>query len=105
MCVPATETGSNACVHPCPCALSLPRGYVRACARVCFHSVTACYSWLRDTYENSRQIQARQYLRFSLQDQQSGEALLSAAAVGKVKLPFYTFYIFKLELLKDIRAV
>lgn len=73
------------------------RGYAHACARMCFHSVTACYSWLRDTYENSRQIQARQYLRFSLQDQQSGETLLvSAAAVRNVKLLtiFHLLYIY-----------
>lgn len=76
LCVPATETRMNACMHLCSCVSSLPRRDARACARMCFHSVTACYSWLRDPYENSRQIQARQYLRLSLQDQQS-ETLLS----------------------------
>lgn len=107
LCVPATETGMNACMHLCSCVLSLPRGYARACARMCFHSVTACYSWLRDTYENSRQIQARQYLRLSLQDQQLGETLLPVQQLSGTwsYLPFYTFYIFTLELLKDIRAV
>lgn len=107
LCVPATETRMNACMHLCSCVFSLLWGYTRVCARMCFHSVTACYSWLRDTYENSRQIQARQYLRLSVQDQQSGETLFSVQQLSGTwsYLPFYTFYIFTLELLKDVRAV